>query len=240
LPLAFNVEATILPGRLSTGSIDLDNLLLGGIPETYSVVLTSPSRNANEILFKNFLEAGLRGDQMGLYITADACAVKTLIKDYQSKFYVLICSPRAKSTTECLPNVFELTRVENLTDIDILLTKTLRKFDASDGCLKRFCIDIVSDVLLQHDTVITQKWLNGLIQDLKRKGFTTLALINPLMHPQEKVQGLLGLFDGEIQGCEKETTKGVKQYVQIRRLRNQRFLETESPLTGTEHLQFPR
>jgi KaiC/GvpD/RAD55 family RecA-like ATPase len=228
LPVAFNVEATILPGRMPTGSIDLDNLLLGGIPEMYSVVISSPSRNAKEILVKNFFEAGLKDGQVGLYITADAFDVQTLIKDYQSKFYVLICNSRAKSTTESLPNVAGLAGVENLTDIDILLTKTLRKFDESDGCLKRCCIDIVSDVLLQHDILITQKWLAGLTQDLKRKGFSTLAFINPLMHPQQKVQGLLGLFDGEIQVCEKETAKGDKQYIQIRRLRNQRFLETEA------------
>jgi hypothetical protein len=96
---------------------------------------------------------------------------------------------------------------------------------------RRICIDIVSDVLLQHHAVITRKWLSGLLPDLRSKGFTTLAVINPHMHPPEEVQAILGLFEGEIRISEKETEKGIEKVLRIRKLYNQRYLENELPLT---------
>jgi hypothetical protein len=89
----------------------------------------------------------------------------------------------------------------------------------------------VSDALLQHHAVITRKWLSALIPNLKSKGFTTLAIVNPQMHPQEEVQAILGLFEGEIRISEKETARGTEKTLQIRRLQNQKYLENELVLT---------
>jgi hypothetical protein len=130
-----------------------------------------------------------------------------------------------------LPNVAKLKGVDNLTDIDIALTKYFRTLDPSRAGPKRACIDILSEVLMQHHAVITRKWLSSLLSDLRTKDFTTLAIINPKMHPQEEVQAILGLFEGEIQIYEKETEKGVEKFLRIRKLYNQRYLETELTLT---------
>jgi KaiC/GvpD/RAD55 family RecA-like ATPase len=85
--------------------------------------------------------------------------------------------------------------------------------------------------LLQHHAVITRKWLSALLPDLKSKGFTTLAVVNPQMHPQEEVQAILGLFDGEIRLAERESAKGMEKFLKIRKLYNQRYLENELTLT---------
>ena len=79
--------------------------------------------------------------------------------------------------------------------------------------------------------VATRRWLTNLIATLKSKGFTTLAVLNPHMHPQEEVQAVLGLFDGEIRITEKDTTKGIEKVLQVRRLSNQKHLENELTLT---------
>jgi hypothetical protein len=79
--------------------------------------------------------------------------------------------------------------------------------------------------------VITRKWLSGLLSDLRLKGFTTLAVVNPHMHPQEEVEAILGLFEGEIKIAEKETERGIGKVMRIRKLYNQRYLENELPLT---------
>ncbi len=89
----------------------------------------------------------------------------------------------------------------------------------------------MSDVLLQHHSVITRKWLGRLLPDLKSKGFTTLAVINPDMHPTEEVQAILGLFEGEIKISEKETARGLEKVLRVRKLYNQRYLENELTLT---------
>ena len=133
---------------------------------------------------------------------------------------------------QSLPNVFKLNGIENLTEIDIAMAKAFRMMKPSAASPKRICIEILSDVLLQHHAVITRKWLSALLPNLKSHGFTVLAVINPHMHSQEEVQAILGLFDGEIRISEKETAKGIDKVLRIRRLFNQKYLENELTLTG--------
>ena len=105
----------------------------------------------------------------------------------------------------------KLKGVENLTEIDIALTKAFRTLNPSAVSPRRACIEIVSDVLLQQHAVVTRKWLSGLLSDLKAKGFTTLAVIDPQMHPAEESRAVISLFDGEIAVTEKETAKGLRK-----------------------------
>jgi KaiC/GvpD/RAD55 family RecA-like ATPase len=226
-PITFNFLEAALPGRISSGYSDLDNLLLGGIPENYAVILTSPSSDEKEELIKKFLQAGLINGQTTFYITGKLGNVSTLAEKFKSTFYLFICNPRAEIIVQNMPNVFKLKGIDSLTDIDIALTKSFRTIDTSHIGPRRVCIEIISDVLLQHHAVITRKWLSGLLPDLKSKGFTTLAVINPEMHPQEEVQAILGLFEGEIKIIERETDKGSEKILRIRKLYNQKYLDTE-------------
>jgi tetratricopeptide (TPR) repeat protein/KaiC/GvpD/RAD55 family RecA-like ATPase len=220
-----------LPGRITTGYMELDGLLLGGIPENFGVVLVSPSIDERQLLIKRFLEAGAQAEETTFYITAEPNNGKALAEQYPSNFHLIVCNPQADAMVQNLPNVFKLKGVENLTEIDIALTKAFRTLDAADAKPKRACIEIVSDVLLQHHAVTTRKWLNGLLPTLKSKGFTTLAVINPQMHPQEEVHAILGLFEGEIRVSEKETPQGTEKILRIRKLYNQKYLENELALT---------
>jgi KaiC/GvpD/RAD55 family RecA-like ATPase len=228
---AFKVSEAFLSGRVTTGYKDLDNLLLGGIPENYAVVMTSPSSDERELLIKNFLEVGTKKGQVTFYVTVEPGSGRILAEEFQANFYIFVCNPRADVIVPNLPNVFKLKGVEGLTDIDIALTKSFRTLDASRSGPRRICIEIVSDVLLQHHAIITRKWLSGLLADLRAKGFTTLAVVNPQMHPQEEVQAILGLFEGEIKISEKETEKGIEKILRIRKLYKQRYLENELTLT---------
>ena len=225
------VRKITLPGRLSTGHADLDNLLFGGIPENYAVILASPSSDEREQLVRKFLVAGAKAGQTVYYITAEVGNITDLAEEFQSNFSVFVCNPLADGMIKNLPNVFILKGVESLTDIDIALVKSFRNLGASQTVPRRFCITIISDVLLQHHSVITRKWLSGLLPDLKSKGFTTLAVINPDMHPLEEVQAVLGLFEGEIKISEKETVRGIEKVLRVRKLYNQRYLENELTLT---------
>jgi hypothetical protein len=131
-----------------------------------------------------------------------------------------------------LPNVFKLNGVENLTEIDITLIKAFRTLKPSATGPKRICIEILSDVLLQHHAVTTRKWLSGLLPNLKSKNFTILAVLNPEMHPKEEVQSILGLFEGEIRISERETAKDIEKVLRVRRLYNQKYSDHELLLTG--------
>jgi KaiC/GvpD/RAD55 family RecA-like ATPase len=221
----------VLPGRISSGFNELDDLLLGGIPENYAVVLASPSSDERGLLIKRFNEAGAEAGETTFDITAEAGNGKVLAEKYQSNFYLFLCNPRADAIVQNLPNVSKLKGVENLTEIDIALTKAIRTLNPTETGPKRACIEIISDVLLQHHAVTTRRWLTALLPDLKSKGFTILAVIDPQMHPPEETQAVLGLFDGEISIYEKETEKGSERFLKIRYLSNQKYLKDEIRLT---------
>jgi len=229
-PVTINISKVILPDHIATGCGDLDNLLLGGIPEKYSVLLTSPSWDERDLLIRRFLEAGARKGEVTFYVTVDASSVKALAEECQTNFYLFLCNPRADEIIKSLPNVFKLKGVENLTEISIALTSALRRLDASAGGAKRACIEIISDALLQHHAVSTRRWLTSIIPELRSRGFTTLAVMNPQMHHLEEVQAILDLFEGEISVYEKETRKGLEKFIRIKKMYNQRYLESELPL----------
>jgi KaiC/GvpD/RAD55 family RecA-like ATPase len=224
-PVTFTVSDVVLEGRIPTGYKDLDHLLMGGLPKEYGVVLASPSNDERDLIIKKFLETGLKNGDITFFVTTEIGSIKSLVEEYQSSLYLFLCNPRADVMIKSLPNVYKMKGVDTLTDIDISLVKAFRGLDRSETGTKRACIEIVSDVLLQHHAVITRKWLSGLLPDLRSRGFTTLAVINPQMHPTEEVHAILGLFDGEIRISERETQTGLEKILRIRKMYNQKYVE---------------
>jgi KaiC/GvpD/RAD55 family RecA-like ATPase len=219
-----------LPGRVSTGTMELDSLLLGGIPENYTVALTAPSSDEKQLLIKRFLETGAKKDETTLCITCKVDKMPDLAKQYPNLSLVL-CSPQVDLVVQTLPNICMLKGIDNLTEIDIVLTKYFRTLKPDQTGSKRACIDIVSDILLQHHTVTTRRWLSALLPTLKSKDFTILAVIDPTMHAAEETQAVLSLFDGEINIREKETPKGTASFLKIRKMTGQKYLKDEICLT---------
>ena len=223
-----------VPGRIATGYPDLDKLLRGGIPENYAVALTSPSCNERESLVKSFLETGAEQGEVTFYLTVDPSTARSLAEKFQASFHLFVCNPQADVIVKSLPNTFTLKGVENLTDIGIALTSAIRRLDPLLKGPRRICIGLVSDVLLQHHAVQTRKWLTALTAELKSNGFTALAVVDPQMHPPEEIHAILGLFDGEINIYEKETEKGFGRFLKIKRMSDQKYLETELLLKKDE------
>ena len=217
----------VLPGRVSTGSEELDALLFGGTPEKSAVMLTAPSTDEREQLVRRFLETGAAVGEIAFHISAETVGAKQLLEKHPANFCLFLCNPQADSMIQSAPNVFKLKGVENLTNMDIALTKAYRALDPSLVSSRRICIEIVSDVLLQHHAITTRRWLTALLPTLKSKGFTILAVIDPGMHPAEEVQAVLGLFDGEINIYEKETPEGTAQFLRIKKMAGQKYLKDE-------------
>lgn len=216
-----------LPDRVATGYGDLDNILFGGIPKDYAVILTAPSSDERDFLVRRFLETGATNDEVTFYITTDPGELKSLVEEHRSNFHLFICNPQADRIIESLSNVTKIKGVENLTEINIALTKGFRGVDESITGPKRACIEILSAVLLQHHAVQTRRWLTDLLTELKASGFTTLAVLNPKMHPSEEVHAILDLFEGEINIYERAREE---KFLKIKKLYNQKYLESELPL----------
>jgi len=179
------------------------------------------------LMIKRFLETGAKKGQVTFHVISKSSGVKDLAEDFQSNFYLFICNPQADKIIKSLPNVFKLKGVENLTDINIVLSSAFRRMNKSPKGPRRACIEIVSDVLLQHHAVQTRRWLNALIPELKSKGFTTLAIMDPGMHPPQEVRAILDLFEGEINIYEKQTRKGLEKFLKIKKMLNQKYLDSE-------------
>jgi len=224
-PEIVNVKEIVLSGRVSVGFKDLDNLLFGGIPEKYAVVLTSVSCDETMLIINRFLEKGAKESGITLLVTVDASRWERFAEEFPN-FHLLVCNPQAETAIKSLPNILKLRGVESLTDISIALFSTLRRLEASGNKPKRICIEILSDILLQHRAVQTRRWLVGLIAELKSTGFTTLALMNPQMHAVEEAQAVLDLFDGEIEVYEKES----KKLLRIKKMYGQNYISDDLPL----------
>jgi len=223
-----------IPSLITTGYSDLDNLLFGGIPQNYAVILTSPSCDEKDSFIKSFLETGTKKGEVTFYVTIDPVAAKALAEESQSNFYLFICNPQADAIIKSSPNIFTLKGVENLTNISIALTSAIRKLDPSQKSPRRICLDLISDILLQHHAVQTRRWLTALITELKSTGFMTLATMDPQMHPSEELHAILGLFEGEISIFEKETEKDPEKLLKIKKMSNREYLKDELLLTKGE------
>ncbi len=223
-PTAIRVERTILPNRISAGYGKLDSLLFGGLPETYATILSSDSCDERDLLVRRFLRTGLRKGEITFHVSVTPKNVEDL-KD-SSNFFQLLCNPHVESTTS-QPNVFKVKGVENLTDLNIALTMAFRGMNTSQTGPRRACVEFLSDVLLQHKARETRRWLAGVLSEFKSNGFTVLAILNPQMHSFEEAQAILDLFDGEISIFEKETENGQERYLRIRRMHDQKYLDTD-------------
>ena len=237
-PASLNVSETILPNRVSTGFHDLDSLLFGGIPQNYTVVLTSASCDERDLLIRRYLETGLKQNDVTFYVTIDATGVRNLAEEHQSNFYVFLCNPKLDKAFENLPNISKLGGVESLTEINITLESMLRRLNESKSHTRRACVEILSDVMLQHHAVQTRRWLGGLISGLRSRDFTTLAVLNPHMHPPEETHAVVDMFEGEISIYEKEKAD-MSKYLRIKKMYNQRYLESELPLRKTRLMTTP-
>jgi KaiC/GvpD/RAD55 family RecA-like ATPase len=178
------------------------------------------------MLVKSFLETGAKKGEVTFYVTTDPGMAKPLA-EFRSSFCLFVCNPQADAIIEDSPNVIKLKGVENLTDISIALTSAMRKLDPPMKGARRACIDIVSDALLQHHAVQTRKWLTALLPELRSAGFTTLAVVDPRMHPSEELYSILGLFEGEIDIYEKETEKGAGKFLKIKKMSSHKYLEND-------------
>jgi KaiC/GvpD/RAD55 family RecA-like ATPase len=223
-------EAALSP-RIATGFGALDELLFGGIPENYSVILTAPFCDERDLLIRRFLGEVKNEGVTVFYVSTEVGGIESLAEEFQSKFSFFVCNPRANVMIKDLPNVFKLKRgVRNLTDINIALAGAFRGLDEAPAGSRRICITILSEVLLQHQAVTTKRWLTELVTDLRARGFTTLAVMNPLMHPPQDVQAILGLFEGEIALYNQKTRRGSRKVLKVTRMYNQKYLESELPL----------
>jgi KaiC/GvpD/RAD55 family RecA-like ATPase len=225
--LEIKVEEVTLSDRVATGTQELDSLLLGGIPSEYAVVLTGPPSDEREYLIRNFLQSGIKDDELVFYVSTEAEGLEHLLEE--PNFYLFLCNLKPKTQVPDLSNVYKLRSKTDLTNLSISLAKAYRNIEPSKK--KRICVETVSDVLVDYETKATRKWISELITDLGAKGFTMLAVINPDIHPHNQARAIIDLFDGEINLTETEDPLECKKSIRVRKLRNKDYIKNPICLT---------
>jgi KaiC/GvpD/RAD55 family RecA-like ATPase len=216
-----NVEEVILEDRVTTGTEELDSLLLGGIPNEYSVVLSGSPCDERDLLIKNFLNVGSK-EEVTFYVATEITGLEALLEN--PKFHLFLCNPKPKTKIPDLPNVYKLQGKADITNLGIALTKAIRNIDQS-LTRKRICVEILSDSLMTHGPKTTREWISGLITDLGGKGFTMLAVIDPTMHSSEQANAVINLFDGEISILQSDDPLDCKKSLLVKKLRNQDYIK---------------
>jgi KaiC/GvpD/RAD55 family RecA-like ATPase/tetratricopeptide (TPR) repeat protein len=225
--LEIKVEEVVLGDRVSTGTQELDSLLLGGVPKGYAVALTGPPSDEREILIKNFLESGTNNDEIVFYVATEAIGMEHLLEN--PNFFLFLCNPKPKTEVPNIANVFKLRSKTDITNLSISLAKAYRNIETSKK--KKICVEIVSDVLISYKAEATRRWISELITDLGSKGFTMLAVMDPSTHPTDQANAVLNLFDGEIELTQKEDPLEYKKSVRVKKLRNQDYIKNPICLT---------
>lgn len=214
-----------------TGTSNLDKMLLGGIPNRFSVALASSSCDEKDIILRNFLETGIRQNEVTFHITDQEPNPEYLVKENEAKYYLFYCNPRPKPKFLNQINTYILQNQTDLTNLNIALIKAYRTTDQSPNTPKRALVEIASEVLLRSKAELTRRWLEDLLYNFKQRGFTILATINPLMHSSEQLHSILDLFDGEIGIIEKDTKTGIERPVVIKRMRNTDYMKEPRKIT---------
>jgi KaiC/GvpD/RAD55 family RecA-like ATPase len=222
------VEEVVLADRVSTGTKELDSLLLGGIPEDYAVVLTGPPSDERELIIKNFLEAGVKEEQTSFYVTTEAVEMEGLLE--KSGFYLFLCNPKPKVDVPDLLNITKLRSKTDINNLNMALARESRNLQTQQNP-KRLCIEIVSDVLLEYGATTTRKWIAELVTDLGSKGFTILAVLDSSIHPSDQANAIINLFDGEISITQSDDPSECKKQVQVKKLRGQDYIKNPICIT---------
>jgi KaiC/GvpD/RAD55 family RecA-like ATPase len=220
--LKIQVEEIILEDRVTTGTEELDSLLLGGIPKEYAVVLSGTPCDERELIIKNFLKAGME-DGVSFYVTTEATDLEDLLN--KPNFFLFLCNPKPKTEVPNLPNVYRLQGKTDLNNLGIALTKAYRSLKQNLVQPKRICVEILSEVLDDYGSNTTRKWISDLITNYGAKGFTMLAVMNPAMHPPDQATAVIDLFDGEISITQSDDPLDCKKSILVKKLRNQDYIK---------------
>jgi len=212
--------ASTLRGKVPTGYDKLDEALQGGFLTGSMVILTAPGSDEVPILLRRFLKS----EQPSLLICRNLSSAQAIVRNAAEGVTCLICSekpiPPAKGI---LPGK----GVENLTDLNLEINEALGSIQP-----KRAALTILSDILLRHKALQTRKWLNELLERLRSRGITTLAILNSYMHTAEEMQAVLELFDDDIEVFEREFQGRLTKFIRIKWAHGIEVSQREFPLEG--------
>jgi len=182
------------------------------------VVLNAPAGDEAPILLCNFLKA----EQPSLLICRNLSFAQAIVPGVAEGVACLICSDKPVLPAK---GILPGKGIENLTDLNLQINEALGSVHP-----KRVALDVLSDILLRHKALQTRKWLNELLERLRERGVTTLAVLNPYMHTAEETQALEDVFDASIEVFERDVEGRQRKFLRIKWAHGVEVSQREFPL----------
>ncbi len=206
--------------RVSTGYDRLDVALQGGFLAGSTIVLCAPASDEVPILQRGFLTTS---PENSILICRSLSSAQAVSQPGFDNLKCLVCSEKPVQPSK---NILPGSGINNLTDLN------LRIFEAIDSVQPgRVAIDLVSDILLRYKALQTRKWVSELLERLRSRKITTLAVINPFMHSNEEVQAVVDLFNGNLEVVEQNVDGEMKRALRVRWMYGVDVAEKELPLS---------
>jgi KaiC/GvpD/RAD55 family RecA-like ATPase len=207
-----------------TGYPDLDGMLEGGLPVGHSILFLSPPCDEKDLLFHRIIESSLFTGWSVYFMSRDLGRTEDLLEGYKTGFYALCTQAdkvRAKSS-----NVFPLGNILSLNDISISFLKAFERIGDTNP-QRLLILDILSDVLVEHEAAAARIWLDEWLAKRKAEGFTVLATLNSMIASKQATQKIVDLFDGIVEIYEKHTLLLPRRFLIIKKLSGRRYVEKE-------------
>jgi KaiC/GvpD/RAD55 family RecA-like ATPase len=206
-----------------TGYNELDSLLGGGLPEGYSILILSEPCDEMDLIIRKLIQTTISQDYSVFFVSSDVIKTQHLIVRYPNNFYAF--NPMADKMPTS-PNLFKISGVENLSDLNISLGKAMEPL-LKETSKRLLILDVISDALLEHKGLTTRKWLNDFIAKRKADGFTILGIFNPNIVWKADAQAIIDLFDGVIEVFEKGLRERARRFLIIKRMYGRKYAEKE-------------
>ncbi len=209
---------------ISTGYAELDAVLAGGLPTGRSILIESPPCDERDLLLRKIIASGLSMGGSVFFLSRDVGRIQDLASMYRHKFYAF--TPQIDNVTANTGNIFRILGVQNLVELNISFMKAIEPL-LEGNSIKVMIVDFLSDVLLEHKSLTTRKWLDEFIARHKTEGFTLIATLNPLITTKQETQTIVDLFDGIIEIYEKELRERARRFLTVKKMYGVRYVETE-------------
>ena len=210
--------------NISTHYPELDELLAGGLPVGYAILIVSPPCDERDLLFTKIIESSLSMGSSVFFLSRDLIRMQDFANRYGKDFHIF--GPQADKITSAKGSVYKIQSLQNLSDLNISFTKAVETLPKSlPG--KLVIIDILSDILLEHKALMTRKWLDGFIGKRKTEGFTVIGVLNPLISSQQDTQTIMDLFDGIIEIYERELKERARRFLIVKKMYGRKYIDSE-------------
>ena len=209
---------------VATGYQELDDMLGGGIPLGFAVLILAQSYDERDLLIRKAIESNVTRAGPTFYLSADISKTEDLARSFPRDFYAL--NPMADKMGTAIQNVTKIPDVGDLSNLNISSNQFIDSHShGREGNL--LIIDLLTDALLRNKAVTTRKWLTELIAKHKATHFTILATLDPSVTSKEDSQAIIGVFEGVIEIYERQLQERSRRFLVVKKMYDHDYSEDD-------------